>query len=793
MSEDLVKVAIKVGEGIDLNINTEIVKAFRVITVRELQHYIQNNADLHILIISKVYDYEYSRLKEVLNAFKNRDSKNNVFFYVKNNDELTSGLADELGCDIYFSREDLFRVIDNIYNVYIGVSLDLSGRSKGTGSVEALDDIFDNVEAVEDNKTGEIEADENVEVKQTGEAAGIEEEGEIAEQENIQLSKLKEALRLKELEVVGLNDKLNKLNSEKRFLNNELRQVNLRLQHLNDINEQLKNEKEDLKKLISEIKESLGAESTEREHIFNAIQSLKDRINDLSAKVSENEKDKELIEELRSQVEDLEKKLDAEVRDKSGIIEELNKANKKIADLTKIIAEKEQELTNLKRELEYKITEINSLDTLLKRKDIQIGSLEDRIKIVESENAEKNEIILKLNNEFEDLKKQYENIDLTIEEIKREASKKIDELKTENIQLKSSLDLVSAQLKEKEERYNELIRITGMDGSGISALQEANKALADINSNLRKELANSKSEIERLMAERDELDKKVKELEESNSKLNNTIKAMAFSVTGDNSKIPNFDYVQNGKIISVFGSGSFGITTTAMSIAYRLAEQHKVLFIDFDFVMPKADIWFRENPIIAELRSEGLKESVLTALGILLEKGTNYFIEHFNMLIKRILSSRSGSLDYLSGLYYRPDSMKFITIDYGKLFNYLGERYEYIVIDFGRLGCSSIYDDVIRIISEVSHKKVVVTNNDRLEVRTFIIKMNEADINKSKTVWMLNMCVTTSIDSRIIEYISPADYSLMLYSDSIRNNKLTYHKDRSLRGRFEEFMNKVIK
>lgn len=789
MSEDLVKAAIKVGEGIDLNINTEIVKAFRAITVKELQHYIENNADLHILIIGKVYDYEYSRLKEVLNAFKNRDSKNNVFFYVKNNDdELTSGLADELGCDTYFSREDLFRVIDNIYNVYIGVSLDFSKRDKAEGRTGVLEEVFEIAENVEDT-----EAVKTIEIKQTDEIADTEKDGEIDGVDEGAVKELREELKAKEAEIANLTDRLNKLNSEKRFLNNELRQVNLRLQYLNNINEQLRNEKDGLKRLISEVKEALGAESTEKEHIFSAIESLKDRVNTLSTKILENEKDKVVIEGLRSQVEDLEKKLSIEAHNKTGIIEELDKANKRIEDLTRIIADKEKELTKLKHELEDKITEINRLETLIKSKDVQISVLESRIKVLESDNTEKSETILKLNNEIKSLKEQYEDVDLTIEKIKREANERIEELKTENIQIKTNLDLISSQLREKEERYNELIRIVGVDGSGINTLKETNDTLVDINNNLRKELLNSKNEIERLKEERDELDKRVKELEEANSKLNNTIRAMAFSVAGGENKIPNFSYNQNGKIIIVFGSGSFGITTTAMSIAYKLAEQHKVLFIDFDFVMPKADIWFRENPVISELRNEGLKEPALTALGILLEKGTNYFIEHFNILAKRVFSSRSGSLDYLSGLYYRPDGMKFITVDYDKLFNYLGERYEYIVIDFGRLGCSSIYDEVIRVISEACHKKVVVTNNDRLEVRTFFIKMTEANITKAKTVWLLNMCTTTSVDQKLIEYINPAEFSIMLYSESARNNKLAYHKDRSLRGRFEEFMNKVIK
>ena len=208
--------------------------------------------------------------------------------------------------------------------------------------------------------------------------------------------------------------------------------------------------------------------------------------------------------------------------------------------------------------------------------------------------------------------------------------------------------------------------------------------------------------------------------------------------------------------------------------------------------MPKADIWFKINPIVKELKGTGIKSEALSGLGIFIEKGANYFIENSNIIIKRVLKTSKGYLDYLSGLYYRPSIGSMIGADYSNLFRYLGNSYNYIIVDFGRLGTSALNDNIIKAVSDISNKKVIVTNKNKLEVRTFNLKLMNANIDKENTLWLLNMCNNTSLDDKIKSFISPADYSIMMYSDSIRGNNIVFGKDRSTRGRFKDFMKKLF-
>jgi MinD-like ATPase involved in chromosome partitioning or flagellar assembly len=258
--------------------------------------------------------------------------------------------------------------------------------------------------------------------------------------------------------------------------------------------------------------------------------------------------------------------------------------------------------------------------------------------------------------------------------------------------------------------------------------------------------------------------------------------------------VPPCNYTGKGMIIPVFGCGSFGTTTTAMSIALKLATDAKVLYIDFDMVMPKADAWFKVNPIVKNVPDfDQFGSSKFTGLGLFIDRGVQFFLSYTASIVNKPIPTKGGCVDYISGFYKRPDKIKLISADYTSFFNYCGNNYTYIVVDFGKLGCSELNDIIIKMVSDIAYRNVVVTTNDKFEIRTFSMKMDEAHISKDNVAWLLNMCENTKIEDTSKKLISPANYSMMPFNPDLYGKKVDFTKDKLTRDKLDLFMNTIFR
>lgn len=203
-------------------------------------------------------------------------------------------------------------------------------------------------------------------------------------------------------------------------------------------------------------------------------------------------------------------------------------------------------------------------------------------------------------------------------------------------------------------------------------------------------------------------------------------------------EIKPFNYSGKAKIVPCVGSGSYGTTSIAMTIANRCVG-FKTLFIDFDFVNAKADSWFRINPI-----SKGLDDisNLLhkTATSVLLEKGTEYLFSRRDELIYiKETKDKYTKLEYMPGVYYKFDEDLLYSVNFAEFFNTLGDEYDFIIIDCGRIGSCNVYDKVIKLLMDIAYKIILVTLNDTFDTRSMSIKIDDIGIDRRKVLWLLNL------------------------------------------------------
>jgi hypothetical protein len=206
----------------------------------------------------------------------------------------------------------------------------------------------------------------------------------------------------------------------------------------------------------------------------------------------------------------------------------------------------------------------------------------------------------------------------------------------------------------------------------------------------------------------------------------------------------NCSYSGRGMIIPVFGSGSYGVTTLAMSIARRIPRA-RVLYMDMNLVNPKADGWFKKSPIIASL--DGIADQIKrSALGALIEKGSKYVIDNMDKVVQSGVETQLGTrVDYFSGIYTRVDNVKLSRVNFSEVLDHLGNMYDYIIADMGTVGSSEASDELMGMMNRISHKNILVTLNDSCDIRNINMKLGYIGIDLNKTIWVLNISDTTKV------------------------------------------------
>lgn len=871
MSKDKLEIAVKVGVQSDLRFKGKEIKSFRALTLKELKSIVETRQGIRVIIIEKIKQSEYDGIKDFIDTFKRLDSINRVYFYVKDNDDITCGVADELDYDIYLDIRDLHREIENNFGVDVSTVLNMKTTTtdETVGNDIDFEGAFEGVLSYDEVDTKEEIVAKEVKLEGPNEDIIIKlEETKKDTKEEIVITDVK----LEEpKEQIVITNKLEDTNDSLSAINKELNKALGDIDRLNDIIYVLEDEKNSYKSMLERLRvtdniieepieleeyrvilKELEAIKIERDELSERIKSgiidsdkiakldshtlklegLNSSLKDEIAKIElEKESLTKQVSELESRIEgltgvglDFKAKMELESMGRLKVECLLDKAIKRIACTDSSLDKEIKDLKIERNEQENKIIDLNSEIYKHNEKESSLNRDLQDLKIVreqqentlvylnneivkhnEKESALNKEIeglkaeieqqenkIIELDREIEGLRVKASTVDITLEACKKSFESDMNTLRLDKAELQGKLDLTTSQLIAKEYQYNELVKACGVDIDGANSLLENNRTLEKVIESLRTQIDNLNGEVRQARSEKIFAIDSLKRLDESNKQLKTSLNAVTYGInSGNGIQIPPCNYTGKGMIIPVFGSGSVGITTTAMSLATKLASSARVLYIDFDMVEPKADGWFKETPLVKDIPEVIELGSKATGLGILMEKQVTFFLTYMSTIIKRIANAKAGSLDYISGLHVRPDIIKLISADYTTFFNVCGNNYTYVIVDLGRLGSSEINDKVIKMVSDIAYRNVVVTNNNKFVVRNFKAKLLTNKID-NKIMWLLNMCENTSVDDMTKKGISPFEYGLVPFSMDLFGKNSDFSKTRLTRDKFDLFLKMAI-
>ena len=550
------------------------------------------------------------------------------------------------------------------------------------------------------------------------------------------------------------------------------------------------------------------------------------------------------ISELNIKLENAEKQFSAEkqtiVSEKDTEIAELNNkissvVDKCIAEKKAAIEEKDTKISSLQIQLSEKDAEIRTTKELLTAEIAKSGDLQGRLTSLGSAEQE----LVKAKEEAESYKTKYEaeqsNVsDLNLQIAKLNgtitqlnsslgnSSKELAEktrnaeiftstleqekatLQEEKRQLESKNDILQKQLDSKTEQYDSLLASSQDTNSKATALVTAVKRLTSENTSLKEQLGVSKKTVEDRNNDINELNQKVTQLNTQVRQMKEALNAISSTNSVDVTlgSIQRSMYSGSAHIITVFGTGGCGTTTTAMSLANYVGSSANVLFIDFDIVSPTADAWFKVPPMIKDSFCSILDNKKRSGLGIFYELGADLFEKNLSKIIQHCemsKGSKGGHVDYISGTYYRVDEGKIINADYAQLLNLLGNKYEYIIIDAGRIGNSRINDELLKILVAISEKNIIVSKNDVFDIRMLMLKLSDNKFDTSNLRLLVNRCKTNNgrpvdIDASSKKILSAMSipYALMPFDTETFDSFGTFYATRVLYDTFMTFINTIV-
>ena len=907
------KIIVKVGDKSSLQLANS--KVYRAITVKEMELLAEKHTDCHIVIIESIDENEQESIKKFATSFKNANDKNDVLFFIPKNDEITSGIADELDYNIYLTDREIYNKIYEQFGFSTSIYLDDRRRLLADSNIP--EDIavfgdeadFENIleesdtESEQTAKDNEIEqqiSDDNItkyneatekdldiDSKSFSDAKNsldIEEEQPVAEEteptehkEVEQTEAVKEEITEQTLvkeeteqieqtekvvnnltdtdeEIKNLKMKLRDANSDYNDILADMKKANTRIKSLEDVVRILKDEKESIikrydelvvsedvledpislseyskikesaeqfKSKISELESTISALNNTIEHNKSdleeknkTISELKDseknakdeleRVNNsiASGEAFANEKDQyeknialerdKYEEQIASEKENYEKQLADVTSEKDEANKSASEALAKINELNSEISKLTDNVSKLTTEKEAALSEISDLKVKLTKSENEVNSIRRELESVQFENDENKNLVKQQNARIGELEKSNVDIIRKAELDGNSALEKKNSLETQITKLEAQLKVARQQLEQKEQQYNNLVSKSGVDASGASGLLETNKTLENISKTLREQLASATSELEVAKSRESDAQTQIRSLKTQVERLQSNLEMVSGSSKSSGiDDIPPINYRGRTQIISVFGSGSFGITTTAMSLAAKLSSTSKVLYIDFDMLSPMADSWFSINPMVNGIPGLNNNDTRNSGLGIFYEYGIDIFSKNIDRIIKCYQKTKGGGLHYLSGIYYHIDKTKIVRADYASLFNILADNFQYIIIDFGKLGLNDLNDSLIKNVSNISYKSIIVTTTNYFEIRNFRQKLNYNDFYTDRFVWLLNMCQKSAIDKNVQNLIKPCIYDIMPKVEQYQQNEL-FTRNIATKDRFGMFIDRYV-
>lgn len=589
---------------------------------------------------------------------------------------------------------------------------------------------------------------------------------------------------------------------------NRLRESGSRLVSIQGKLEAKTKEAEEFKAKVEQLTLELdtkGVSSEEVDALTSELQQTKSSLDRLNSEIAASKQSvQRLKDSLSEQINKntiTEQQLELEVAAKIELSKLLSSAVSEIIRITNLNASSSSIIDSLKdtistledtnKSLMSSVADYEQRIAAYSSADSTITQLENERDNLRRLNSQQKEAMAKLNDtinsdksKISDMERQLADADKRVELAHNFSKQETEQAKREAIDWKTRHDALKQQLAAKEAQYNELVKSCGVNEDGVGSLLENSRAIEEINTTLRQQVVSLKNQLDKAVTERDSAQKTATALEESNKSMRANMKSMTELLGGGVAKTPTFrtiKYTGRGMIIPVFGSGGCGVTTTAISMAKKFATQARVLYIDFDIVSPKADELFNKNPVIKDI--PGVEGRKSTGLGILVEKQFQFFISNIDSILIRAEQTKSGCVDYLSGLYVRPDNTKLMQTDFSALLNYCGNMYTYIIIDFGRLGNSETNDKLIKLFADVAYKNVVVTTSNKFDAPKFRMKLRENNISVSNVAWLVNMCTSTKLDENCKKALPQSQYSMMpfipdIYGKNFKFSDVALTKDK---------------
>lgn len=808
------KILVKVGKKSDIKFSHA--KAFRAVTIEEISSIINNNDDIHVLVIENILSGEEEALKNVINNFISSDSENKVFFYVKDNDDITCGVADELGLDIYLTLDNLHRAMYLLSNINVSTNIDF--RKSIANDHKQSDDFqlgFDsdfglvddsvqqsNTETITSNISDEDIKEDVVTNKDISEQPSKKEDTKVnlgkQTEVKVQLQKedtkesLSETKERNKKETQNTSDnnayipdeKHDKLVDEVEKLKRIIKSIRdekdiaisaykkllasgdfleepISIDKYNKIkenNEEATREIIELNQVNDELKDTIDKLNDSIDDKDNAIEKLREdltkerqKYNTLKSKADSGELSAEELAEAKDKIRKLERRM-------GPLNDTINNLNTTVRDLSEQLDGKTQRidfevdsrlkimevLFNIVQKYKLSFNEINELKTSL-------TNLEKEHEKLKAQNNKKEEVIASQSKKILELSEIEATIESKINLAIRDEKGKVAEAKTENEQLNRQIALLNNQLQLKDQQYNELVK-NGAGGLSKNSLQSINDTLRKSNSDLQNKLSEYQKRYSQLESESKQAVTGYKALEEQNKNLQSIINSSA----GENGKLilPNINYLGKAKVYTVFGSGSYGVTTTAISLTSRLPG--RTLFIDLDLTSPKADVWFRKAPIVQGIPDVNTSDIRSTAMSLFFDRGIGYFEKYLDKMVIGIAKTKNNATSCLFGAYSRPVTSKIIKSDIQGLLNLVGKYFDSIVIDAGKIGSSDVTDQLIKILVNISEKAILVTTPDKFDIRNAQQKFIDTDIKMSNILWIVNLCTNTAIDNKTLDKMKPA-------------------------------------
>ena len=810
MTQQKLRAIVKVGRSSDIKFNN--VQAYRAINYREVEGMLSNDENISFVVFEEVNDADVSRIKNILKSF-------NILGIIYNKQPINEDIIDELGIQAVSSLQDLQLYIDR----QLGVNV-------STFKTEGIDDEYSVNDTAKEEWLGEdekpsvdietIEAEKlNVELEDAINALNDNfETHSEREDEHIQITDIMSkddidkdlddfddifnSLETKFTEEVETLEDLENKKRQEEEMNNLKHQLNYALETIKNISEvkvHLEDEINQYKEFIDRIKSSeeiieVNINSSDKQELEQKVDELQNKINQLNIELAESLKLSDKVVELEGRLK--EKELELQNVTSNDLVQELNdRLNLEVSSrlfLAQSVLTLNNELNKTQEALYKKMQEVGKVIAEYK-------SLETAFNELSTEKEElvrgKRETELTLGSQVTALSDKVTELTLKLADANGElAEQEKKVLEKDNAilalteDLESTKGLLDATQKILNEQSNEVHRFEAM---GADEMQENMLALEESNSTLAEEIGKLRRDADELARQLKDKDFTINNLGEEKKSLEIALKAAAKRMGAGESMKIKCDYSGKAFVLPVFGSGSFGITSTAVSLAYEL--KGNVLIMDFDIVNPKIDTWYGKNPLNKNLPDID-NDMKKTAFGALVEKGTDYVIRNRLEIVTTVSENKKteNRVDYFSGIYTRVDMFKLLAVDFSELLTYFGNEYDYIVVDLGRIGGSEITNALIRMFNEISFKNILVALHDGADCRTLSIRAQTERINRSKSIWALNIAKSDKMTTLMKNSISTSKYVIFGRDMKIYGERVPYNRVGILKDRLKQLVDLIL-